>query len=106
MADPINLLRHVVLFKLRDDMTPEQVESVGNAFKNMRERIEAIHDLEWGADISIEGKADGFTHCLLVTFKSEADRAAYLPHPEHKAAGAAASPYLEKVLVVDFWTRP
>jgi hypothetical protein len=105
MKEPESVLRHVVLFKIKEGTTPQQIEAIGSAFQNMREKIDAIHDLEWGEDVSIEGKADGFTHCLLVTFKSEADRAAYLPHPDHRAAGATARPHLEKVLVVDFWAR-
>ncbi|MCA9181727.1 MAG: Dabb family protein, partial [Planctomycetales bacterium] len=47
--------------------------------------------------------SDGFTHCFLLTFKSEADRDSYLPHPAHRAFGAALKPHLEKVLVVDYW---
>ncbi len=48
----------------------------------------------------------GFTHCFFLTFKNEADRDAYLPHPAHKEFGALLGPVLDKVLVIDYWTKP
>ena len=53
----------------------------------------------------MEGVARGYTHCFFVTFLSEADRDAYLPHPAHKEFGAVLHPHLESVLVIDYWTR-
>jgi hypothetical protein len=55
--------------------------------------------------MSVEGLTDGFTHCFLVTFLSEEDRAIYLPHPEHQAFIELMKPHMEKVLVLDYWTR-
>ena len=52
-----------------------------------------------------EGLAQGFTHCFFVTFKDEAARAAYLPHPEHKAFVDLMKPHMEKVLVIDYWAE-
>jgi hypothetical protein len=105
-SKPAQVLRHVVLFKFTDDTTPEQVREIENAFAALPSKIDAIHDFEWGTDVSVENKADGFTHCFFVTFKSEADRAEYLPHPDHKAFGQVLHPHLEKVLVLDYWTAP
>ena len=42
----------------------------------------------WGLNSSPEGKDHGFTHCFTLTFDSEADRDAYLPHPAHQHFGA------------------
>jgi len=105
--DPTMVLRHVVLFKFADSVTPADVREIENAFAALPSKIPQIIDFEWGTDVSIEGKADGFTHCFLVTFASEADRAIYLPHPEHKKFGELlrTDGRLEKVLVVDYWTR-
>ena len=99
------LLRHVVLFKFKDDATPAQVQQIEAAFRALPEQITAIHAFEWGTDASVEGLAQGFTHCFFVTFKSEADRDAYLPHPAHRAFGAVLRPHLDKVLVLDYWTQ-
>ena len=99
------VLRHVVLFKFKDGTTPEQVAEVVAAFKALKGKIDVIQDFEYGTDVSTENKAAGFTHCFLATFKDEAGRDAYLPHPAHKAFGALVGPRLDKVLVVDYWAR-
>ena len=99
------MLRHVVMFKFRDDATPEGIKKVEDAFRGLPAKIKEIKSLEWGTNNSPENLAQGFTHCFFVTFASEADRAVYLPHPDHKAFGAVLKPYLDKVLVVDYWAR-
>jgi len=104
-AEPCQLLRHVVLFKFKDGASEADIRKIVNAFAALPSKISAIHDFEWGTDISVEGKSKGFTHCFVVTFKSEADRAAYLPHPEHKKFGQLVGPYLDDVLVVDYWAK-
>jgi len=55
--------------------------------------------------VSPEGISQGFTHCFLVTFASEKDRDAYLPHPAHKAFGNVLKPVIDKVMVIDYWAR-
>lgn len=105
MPDSQSLLRHVVLFKFKDGTTPDQIAEIENAFRGLPAKIDAIHDFEWGTDVSIEGRADGYTHCFFVTFKDEDARAIYLPHPDHKAFGAVLRPHVEKVLVLDYWAR-
>jgi hypothetical protein len=99
------VLRHVVLFKFKDDTSEEQVRQIENAFCTLPDKVDTIYDLEWGTDVSVENRQQGFTHCFLVTFLSEEDRAAYLPHPDHKAFGKLLGPHLDKVLVIDYWTR-
>ncbi len=105
-AKPAPVLRHVVLFKFKDDAAPDQIQAVEKAFCALKDKISTVHSLEWGTDVSKEGLAQGFTHCFMLTFLSEADRDAYLPHPEHKAFGASLGPVLDKVVVVDYWTQP
>jgi hypothetical protein len=99
------VLRHVVLFKFKDGTTPEQIKGVENAFAALPGKISAIHDFEWGTNVSIENRSEGFTHCFVVTFLNEAGRGEYLPHPAHKEFGKMLGPYLEKVLVLDYWLK-
>lgn len=99
------LLRHVVLFKFKDDIGPEQVQEVIDAFAGLRKEIPTIVDFEYGTDVSVENKAEGFTHCFLVTFRSVEDRDAYLPHPAHGKFVELVGPRLDKVLVFDYWTK-
>ena len=99
------VLRHVVLFAFKPDTTGADLRVIEAAFAALPNQIDAILDFEWGTDVSIENKADGFTHCFVVSFRSEAGRAEYLPHPAHGEFVAVLRPYLDKVLVVDYWTR-
>lgn len=102
---PAQVLRHVVLLKFKDDATPGQIRKVENAFAALPSKVDAIYDLEWGTDVSVEDLQQGFTHCFFVSFRSEADRAKYLPHPAHKEFGQILGPHLDKVLVIDYWTK-
>ena len=100
-----SVLRHVVLFQFKDGTPAENVREIEEAFRALPDKIDVIQDFEWGTDVSVESKAEGFTHCFFVTFATEADRDAYLPHPAHAAFGAVLRPHLEKVLVLDYWQR-
>ena len=103
--EPAQVLRHVVLFKFKDDTTSQQIKTIENAFCALPSKVDAIYDFEWGTDVSVENRSQGFTHCFVVTFLSEADRAKYLPHPAHKEFGSMLGPHLDKVLVVDYWAK-
>ena len=99
------VLRHVVLFKFKDSTTKEQIDEVARAFRALKSKIDVIEDFEFGTDISVENKSQGFTHCFFVTFRDEKGRDTYLPHPAHKEFGTLVGPRLEKVLVVDYWSQ-
>ncbi len=99
------ILRHVVLFKFKEGTSVENINKVEAAFNALPSKIKEIQDFEWGINNSPEGLDKGFTHCFLLTFKSEEDRAIYLPHPNHKAFGEVLTPYLEDVLVIDYWSK-
>ena len=99
------VLRHVVLFKFKDSSTRQDIKEVEDAFRALPGKIDAIYNFEWGTDVSVENRQQGFTHCFFVTFQSEDDRAIYLPHPAHKEFGRILGPHLDKVLVVDYWAN-
>ncbi|MDT0540323.1 MULTISPECIES: Dabb family protein [Croceitalea] len=100
-----SLLRHVVLFKFKEDTSAEKLKEIETSFNALPSKIKEIKAYEWGLNNSPEGLNKGFTHCYFVTFKSEKDRAIYLPHPEHQAFVTIASPFIEDVTVVDYWTK-
>jgi hypothetical protein len=98
-------LRHVVLFKFKDEATKEQVQEIVTAFQGLPSKIDGITAFEFGTNNSPEGLADGFTHCFVVTFKDTKARDAYLPHQAHKDFVAILRPRLDKVLVVDYFAQ-
>lgn len=104
-AAPDSLLRHAVLFSFKEDSYPADVRAVEEAFAGLPGKIPQIHAYEWGINNSPEELNQGFTHLFFVTFKSEADRAVYLPHPAHLAFVEVLKPHLNEVLVLDYWTK-
>ena len=100
-----NLLRHIVLFKFKEGTTAEELATIENTFVALPSKIPQIIDFEWGTNNSPEGLDKGFTHSFFVSFKSEEDRAIYLPHPDHKAFVEVASPHIDDVLVLDYWVK-
>lgn len=99
-----SVLRHVVLFKFKEDTSKEDIKKVEDAFSALPSKIPEIAEYEWGINNSPEGLDKGYTHVFFLTFKSEEDRAVYLPHPDHKAFGELLGPHLDDVHVMDYWT--
>ena len=100
-----SVLRHVVLFKFKDGTAPEDIKKVEDAFSALPSKIPEIKGYEWGINNSPESLNKGLTHCFFLTFENEEDRGIYLPHPDHKAFGEVLGPYLDDVLVLDYWTK-
>lgn len=98
-------LRHIVLFKFKEAATSADIQKVELAFVALPSKIKEIKDFEWGINNSPEGLNKDFTHCFLVTFDSEKERAIYLPHPAHLAFVNLLSQHIEDVLVLDYWAK-
>ena len=100
-----SVLRHVVLFRFAEQTSREDLALIESTFNALPAKIPEILDYEWGINNSPEGLDQGYTHAYLITFLSEADRAAYLPHPDHVAFTEVVGPHVDAVHVVDYWSR-
>ncbi|WP_339707358.1 Dabb family protein [Algoriphagus aquimarinus] len=105
-AKPDSVLRHNVFFSFKETSSQEDIQSVIDAFRNLQNEIDGIEAFEYGVNSSPEGLNQGLTHAFTLTFYSNEARDAYLPHPAHKAFGAILGPHLDKVTVIDYWSRP
>src|ERR1035437_8019116 len=85
-ANAADKLQHVVCFKFKSTATAQDIKQVEQAFQALKQKIPQIVTLEWGTNVSKEKRDKGFTHCFILSFKSEKDRDAYIEHPEHKAS--------------------
>lgn len=99
------LLRHVVIFKYKDTAKPEEIAKVEAAFRALKKSIPGIVSFESGVNVSPENLNKGFTHCYILTFKTEKARDNYLTHPEHQKFVDLVKPVLAEPLVIDFWVR-
>ena len=98
-------LNHVVALKFKESASREQIQAVEQAFRQLKHKIKEVNALEWGTNVSPEKHDKGFTHCFILSFKSDKDRDAYLVHPAHKEFGKLLGPVMADVFVVDFWAE-
>lgn len=97
-------LRHFVALEFKEGTTAEEIAEIDKTAFALPDKIKEIVSVEGGANLSADflkskkGFSDGFTF----TFKSAADRDAYLVHPAHKALLALAMPHLEKKFAFDY----
>jgi hypothetical protein len=98
-------LHHVVALKFKEGTSKDQIKAVEMAFRDLKKKIKEVNSLKWGTNVSPEKHDKGFTHCFILTFKTDKDRDAYLIHPEHKEFGKLLGPVMADVFVVDFWSE-
>jgi hypothetical protein len=101
-ASAAGKIHHVVCFKFKSTATTDQIKQVEEAFAALQEKIPGIESLKWGTNVSQEQRNKGFTHCFVLTFKTQKDRDTYLDHPEHKAFAKLVGPVVDDVFVIDF----
>ena len=97
------VLRHVVLFKYKPEVTPQQLDEINLAFQNLKNEIPTVQDFERGVNNSPEGLNKDFTHGYLLTFASESDRDVYLKHPAHQEFVGLIGGKLDEPMVFDYW---
>ncbi|GHA36374.1 stress responsive protein [Devosia pacifica] len=89
------MIRHCVFVKFRPDITSEERQSIFRQLADLRETVDGIVAVHFGANVSPEGLAKGFAHGFIMDFASAEARDAYLVHPDHKAAGGRLVAALE-----------
>jgi hypothetical protein len=99
------VLRHIVLYKFKDDLKPGEVQEVIDAFAALPSKIDTIVGFEHGTNVSPEGKSEGMTHAFVVSFRDEQGRDTYLKHPAHLAYVDVVRNRREKVVVFDYWAE-
>ncbi len=104
-AEGQTVLRHVVMYKFKPEMTAAQVQEVVDAFKGLPGKIPTIVEFEAGTNVSEEGKSEGFTHLFVVTFRDKAGLKVYLDHPAHADYVKVVKDRREKVIVFDYVTE-
>lgn len=107
-APPEGSVRHIVVFRFREDATEAQIEQLTEAFRGLQHSIPGILAFEHGRNHSPEGQDQGFDHVYTITFESAEARDIYLPHPEHQAFGRTLGELgiHEAVFVVDYDPLP
>ncbi len=95
-------IHHVVCLKFKSTATTQDIKNVEEAFGALQQKVPGIESLKWGTNVSKEQRNKGFTHCFVLTFKTDKERDAYLEHPEHKAFVKLVTPVVDDIFVIDF----
>jgi hypothetical protein len=100
------LLRHLVLAKFKDDAPPGKVQAIEARMRSLESSIPEIAGFECGTSAGGRGMDQGFTHANLFSFESFEALEAYRVHPAHQAFLAEAGPFIDKLLILDYWAGP
>lgn len=97
------MYRHIVLFKIQEDILPETKEEVMNTFRQdilaLKAVIPCLKDVMVSFNINT---AEQWDICLDSTFGHFEDIAVYSGHPAHVAAAGKLKPYLSGRACTDF----
>ena len=89
------MIRHCVFFRFRNDVDAAERAAIYAGLGALVGQIEGLLSVDFGPNISPEGRSQGFNDGFIMDFADEAARDRYLPHPAHKAAGARLVAALE-----------
>ena len=97
------MVKHIVLFKLKDEAPAEQKQAAMNNFKKAIEalpaKISVIRKVEVGLNIN---PGETWSIALYSEFDTLADVKFYATHPDHVAAGALLAEVKESRACVDY----
>lgn len=96
------MIRHLVLFRFREDIDPADVDDAIDVFRALSTKIAEVRSFEDGINVSPEGLGHGYDHAFLLGFDDAAARDVYLHHPAHTAFVASIQPLIAKALVFDW----
>lgn len=78
----MNVIEHVVIFKIKPETPPHKISSMTDALNNLKWLIPQLTEMHAGINFSPRNK--GFEVMLVSRFKSREDLKIYMDHPEHK----------------------
>ena len=89
------MIRHCVFARFRPEITAEEKAGIYAGLRALVGRIDGLLAADFGPNISLEGKSQGFEDGFIMDLADRAALERYLVDPEHKAAGARLGAALE-----------
>ncbi len=93
------MLRHIVLFKFKEQNKAENVAATKEMLDALPEKIAEIWHSETYVDIG--EKQDNYDLMLVSDFENSQALERYIVHPDHKAVGEFMKPLRESRVCVD-----
>jgi len=82
------MIRHCVFYAFRSDLAAAEREAIHAELDSLSNVVDGMGEMRFGANVSPEPFARGFTDGFTIDFRDAAARDAYLVHPDHQKAGA------------------
>ena len=96
-------LVHVVTLKFKEGTAADVIKKIQDEFRALKTKVPEVVTYMGGTNVSKEGKNKGFTHCSVLTFKSEKDLDTYVASAAHQEFVKLLKESIDDVVVVDFW---
>lgn len=93
------LVKHVVWMQFKPEVAAEQIDAHKRAVIGLKSQIPCVLNAEFGADYM--GRADGLTHCIIITLESREAVQTYLNHPLHTPVAQALKADLSRLMAMD-----
>lgn len=97
------MIKHIVLFKFKEDLPTEEKKNKSEKIKTdleaLVEKVETLRKMEVGININPD---EDYDLSLVSEFDDMNGLKAYAIHPDHVKAGAAIREILEKRACVDY----
>ena len=91
----MSAIRHCVFVKFHPDVPEAERSAIHADLEALRGAIDGMDKVRFGANVSPEPFARGFSHGFTIDFRDAAARDAYLVHEAHQRAGARLVAALE-----------
>lgn len=96
------MIRHVVLFKFRPEVSAETRADFVQTLRRLADEVETVRALEVGVNFTESPRAHDVA--LIVDFDDREGLAAYIEHPRHQPVRARAAALCSTFPVVDYET--
>jgi len=94
------MIVHILLLQPKPETTAEEMLSVLEKVKALKEKIPGIIDVQASENKNIYNQ--GYSYGFVMSFVDEEHLKAYSPHPEHKAVSAELRRLCSTLLNFDF----
>ncbi|WP_239043206.1 Dabb family protein [Citrobacter freundii] len=95
------MIRHIVLLSLRKEISKRSVECLMRYFEYVANNVEGCMGFEWGENICNEDVRAGYTHCVVISFRSLIAKETYLILDEHQKLSARLRMAASDIAVAD-----
>lgn len=97
------MIRHIVLFKFKDEVPPEERRAFIARLKQLPQQIAEIKEFEIGEDITRAARS--YDLALVATYEDEEALRRYAEHPDHLPVVELSRRLCQHIVAVDYVTQ-